>query len=152
LLLPIQPAGQSGKKNPHGGDVDHRGSLHYRPRFEAGHRSAELWDTTGSIEITVKNEKDEAVIAAVRNHLRSIAADFARGAFDKPFQIHGEVPTGVHEMQADKDSIAYRYEDLPQGGAVRIVTTNARAQEAVHAFLRYQITEHHTGDPTEVKR
>jgi hypothetical protein len=106
----------------------------------------------GSIEITVKNEKDEAVIAAVRNHLRSIAADFARGAFDKPFQTHGEVPPGVTEMQADKDSIAYRYEDLPQGGAVRIVTTDARAQEAVHAFLRYQIKEHQTGDPTEVKR
>jgi hypothetical protein len=106
----------------------------------------------GSIEITVKNEKDKAVIAAVRNHLRSIAADFARGAFDKPFQTHGEVPPGVNEMQADKNAIAYRYEDLPQGGAVRIVTTNARAQEAVHAFLRYQITEHQTGDPTDVKR
>jgi hypothetical protein len=106
----------------------------------------------GFIEITVKNEKDEAVIAAVRSHLRSIAADFARGAFDKPFQTHGEMPPGVPEMQVDKASIAYRYEDLPQGGAVRIMTTNARAQEAVHAFLRYQIKEHQTGDPMEVKR
>src|SRR6478736_6877684 len=106
----------------------------------------------GSIEVTVKNEKDEAAIAAVRSHLRSIAADFARGAFDKPFQTHGEVPRGVNEMEADKDSIAYRYEDLPQGGAVRLVTTDARAQEAVHAFLRYQIKEHQTGDPTDMKR
>jgi hypothetical protein len=45
-----------------------------------------------------------------------------------------------------QNSIAYRYEDLPQEGAVRIVTTNARAQEAVHAFLTYEITEHQTGE------
>jgi hypothetical protein len=32
------------------------------------------------------------------------------------------------------------------------VTTNARAEEAVHAFLRYQIKEHQTGDPMEVRR
>jgi hypothetical protein len=55
-------------------------------------------------------------------------------------------------MQVDKESIAYRYEDLPQGGAVRIVTANDRARKAVHQFLRYQIKEHQIGDPTEVKR
>jgi hypothetical protein len=106
----------------------------------------------GSIEVTVKNEKNEAVIAAVRSHLRSIAADFARGAFDKPFQTHGELPAGAAEMQINTESIAYRYEDLPQGGVVRIVTTNNRALNAVHEFLRYQITQHQTGDPTELKR
>jgi hypothetical protein len=106
----------------------------------------------GAIEVTVKNAKDEATIAAVRSHLRSIADEFAHGSFDKPFQTHGEVPAGVPEMRADKDSITYRYEELPQGGIVRIVTTNDRALTAVHQFLRYQITEHQTGDATEVKR
>ena len=43
--------------------------------------------------------------------------------------------------------ITYRYEDLAGGGAVRIETKDARALDAVHAFLRYQITEHGTGDP-----
>ncbi|PYR73529.1 MAG: hypothetical protein DMF86_20265 [Acidobacteria bacterium] len=32
-------------------------------------------------------------------------------------------------------------------GRVRITTKDARALEAVHAFLRYQIKEHRTGDP-----
>jgi hypothetical protein len=101
----------------------------------------------GSIEVTVKNEKDEAAIAAVRSHLRSIAADFARGEFDKPFHTHGEVPPGVPEMQKSKLKITYRYEDLAQGGIVRIETKDARALDAIHAFLRYQVTEHQTGDP-----
>jgi hypothetical protein len=106
----------------------------------------------GSIEITVKNEQDDAVIAAVRSHLRSIAADFARADFDKPFQTHWEVPPGVPEMQKSRQKITYRYRDLPQGGAVRIDTKDARALDAVHAFLRYQITEHGTGDPKQNDR
>jgi hypothetical protein len=106
----------------------------------------------GSIEITVKNEKDEAVITAVRSHLRSISADFAGGDFDKPFQTHEEVPPGVPEMQKSRQKITYRYEELPQGGAVRIETKDPQALAAVHAFLRYQITEHKTGDPKQNER
>jgi hypothetical protein len=103
----------------------------------------------GSIEVTVKNEGDDDALAAIRSHLRSIAADFARGVFDKPFQTHGEVPPGVPEMQQSRQKITYRYEDLARGGAVRIETNDARALDAVHAFLRYQITEHGTGDPKQ---
>lgn len=106
----------------------------------------------GFIEVTVKNAKDQGTIAAIRSHLQSIAADFARGSFAKPFQTHGEVPPGVPEMRADKDSITYRYEELPLGGRVRIATSDDHARNAVHQFLRYQIKEHQTNDPMEVKR
>ena len=101
----------------------------------------------GSIEVTVRDGTDQQALAAVRSHLRAIAKQFAAGEFDKPFETHGEVPPGVAQMQKSKDQIAYRYEDVPQGGAVRITTGDARALDAVHAFLRYQIAEHHTGDP-----
>jgi hypothetical protein len=102
----------------------------------------------GSIEVTVRDQTDDAAIAAVRNHLRSIASEFAAGRFDKPFQTHGEVPPGVPEMRRSM-SIVYKYEQLPQGGAVRLETKDIRARDAVHAFLRYQITEHRTGDPLQ---
>jgi hypothetical protein len=105
----------------------------------------------GSIEVTVKDAGDIRNLEAIRSHLRAIAGDFARGRFDKPFQTHGEVPPGVATMQAGSGSIAYRYEDLPDGGAVRIETSDARLIEAVHAFLRYQITEHHTSDTLNLR-
>jgi len=111
-----------------------------------------LTATGGSIEVTVKNQRDEKTIAAIRSHLQSIASGFAGGHFDKPFQTHGEVPAGVVEMQNNSQKIAYRYEDLPRGGAVRIETNDAGALDAVHSFLRYQITEHRTGDPMQYKR
>lgn len=111
-----------------------------------------LAPTGGSIEVTVKDQSDAATIAAVRSHLRSIAREFTDGRFDKPFQTHGEVPPGVADMQNGKQNISYRYVDLPQGGAVGIETTDPRALDAVHAFLRYQITEHRTGDSMQLKK
>jgi len=111
-----------------------------------------LMPTGGSIEVTANNATDRTTITAIRTHLRSIAGEFSRGEFDKPFETHGEVPPGASVMRERSQEIAYRYDDLPQGGAVRINTKDARALDAVHAFLRYQITEHKTGDPLELKR
>lgn len=111
-----------------------------------------LTPTGGAIEVTVKAGTDAAVIAAVKDHLHSIADEFARGKFDKPFQTHGEVPPGVDVMQKSSRVISYTYEDLPRGGTVHIETGDGRALDAVHAFLKYQITEHRSGDPVEVKR
>ena len=106
----------------------------------------------GAIEVTVNSRTDRAVVDEVRRHLRSIASEFAAGNFDKPFQTHGEVPPGVAAMRQSRRAISYRYEDVRLGGAVRIETNDTSARDAVHQFLRYQITEHRTGDPLEVKR
>jgi hypothetical protein len=43
-------------------------------------------------------------------------------------------------------------EETKAGGRERIRTTDAEALEAVHDFLRFQITEHQTGDAREVKK
>ena len=55
-------------------------------------------------------------------------------------------------MQRLRDRIAYRHEDMRDGGRIRISTRHARALAAVHEFLRFQITEHKTGDSLEVTR
>ena len=102
--------------------------------------------TGGSIRVTVNKDADPKVLDAVRGHLRTIAGEFSRGDFGKPFQTHDEVPAGVAEMKSAARAITYRYEDIAGGGAVRIRTADARALKAIHDFLRYQITEHKTGD------
>jgi hypothetical protein len=55
-------------------------------------------------------------------------------------------------MKRLRDRIAYAYEDVPGGGRVRITTRHATALAAVHQFLRYQITDHKTGDRLEITR
>jgi hypothetical protein len=100
----------------------------------------------GAIEVTANRADDRATIDAIRSHLQTIATQFAEGRFDAPFATHGEVPPGAPVMQEQKNAITYRYEPVANGGRVRIVAANLDAVSAVHAFLRYQIREHKTGD------
>jgi hypothetical protein len=84
--------------------------------------------------------------------LKAIAAEYARGDFSKPFATHGEVPPGVSTMQQRKAMMTFKYQETPEGGRVTIATSDPDALAAVHAFLRYQITEHRTGEPLTVTR
>lgn len=100
----------------------------------------------GAIEVTVNDPKDAVNLAAIRKHLRQVAKDFAQGDFRSPLATHAELPAGAAAMQAAKDKITYRYEELPGGARVRIATADPDARRAVHEFLGYQVREHRTGD------
>jgi len=153
---PTMPKGMSHEEHMKQMEKDEalkkRGAEAMRFDQDATTHHFKLMAAGGSIEVTVNNATDATTIAAIRTHLQSIAAEFSRGEFDKPFKTHGEVPPGVSVMRERSQKIAYRYDDAPQGGAVRISTKDAQALDAVHAFLRYQITEHKTGDPLDLQR
>ena len=111
-----------------------------------------LYEDGGEIEVTVKDRNDKANLTAIRSHLPHIAKMFADGDFSTPHFVHaGDVP-GSAEMKRLRDRIAYAYDEIPNGGRVRITTRFARALSAVHEFLRYQITDHKTGDSLEITR
>ena len=75
---------------------------------------------------------------------------FADGDFSMPMAIHDRVPPGAETMQRLVAKISYTYEQTDLGGRVRIRTSDPAALDAVHAFLRFQIEDHRTGDPLEV--
>jgi len=50
-------------------------------------------------------------------------------------------------MKRSKSQIKYEFESMESGGRVKISTMNREAIDAVHEFLRFQITDHQTGDP-----
>jgi hypothetical protein len=105
----------------------------------------------GAIEVATNVASDAINREAIRTHLKEIARNFARGIFDKPFATHAEMPPGVAQLQRLTNVVLYRYEETDRGGRVLITTTNREALSAIHEFLRYQITEHRTGDPTSIK-
>ena len=103
----------------------------------------------GAIEVTVNDAKDTGNLQAIRMHLKHIAALFSNGDFSIPMFVHSGIPPGVTEMKDRRPDITYTFEELPAGGRVRITTTNHDALNAVHDFLNFQITDHHTGDTTQ---
>ena len=106
----------------------------------------------GRIEVTVKDPSDADNLKQIRMHLPHIAKMFGDGNFDVPHFVHDRSVPGTADMATLKGRIRYRYEEIPDGGRVRISTPDAKALAAIHAFLRFQIQDHRTGDPLEIRR
>ena len=111
-----------------------------------------LFADGGAIDVGVKNAGDTANATAIRSHLPHIAMMFGEGNFEAPMLVHDskQVP-GTAVMAARKSHIRYEYVETKAGGRVNITTTDPEALAAVHAFLRFQIADHKTGDPTTVR-
>jgi len=107
-----------------------------------------LKDNGGVIVAEANDSNDKDSIAKIRMHFSEIAESFSRGDFSMPQEIHGRVPPGVPEMTELKDKISYTFHESEKGGEVQITTQDERALKAIHEFLRFQIEDHHTGDPT----
>jgi hypothetical protein len=105
----------------------------------------------GVIQVTANSAADEGSVKGVRMHLKNIAAAFQSGDFNIPMFVHDQTPPGAPEMKKLKERINYRYEALTNGGQVAISSTDVEAVKAIHEFLKFQITEHRTGDALEVK-
>jgi hypothetical protein len=103
-----------------------------------------LYADGGAIEVTANDAKDTESRDQIRLHLSHIAVMFAAGNFQAPMLIHDQVPPGVPTLRRLK--VSYRFEEIPDGGRVRIATKNQEALSAVHQFLQFQISDHRTGD------
>ena len=128
-------------------DLKNRGALAMGFDQETSEHHFLIRKNGGAIVVVSKDANDHQQIASIRSHLREIAEAFADGSFEKPVATHAELPPGAAMMQEKKDRITYRYVEQPDGGTVIIESIDSAAQQAIHEFLRYQITEHKTGDP-----
>ena len=111
-----------------------------------------LFPDGGAIDVGVTDVADAKNRDAIRSHLSHIAMMFAGGDFTAPMLVHdsSSVP-GTKIMAERKAAIRFQYVETPNGGRVNIVTTDPTALAGVHEFLKYQIAEHKTGDPTTVR-
>lgn len=112
-----------------------------------------LYEDGGAIDVSVNDAADAKNRDAIRSHLPHIAMMFGQGDFDAPMMVHDSknVP-GTAAMATLKDAIVYKYVETPKGGRVNITTTDTAALSAVHAFMKFQITDHKTGDPLTVRK
>jgi hypothetical protein len=110
-----------------------------------------LKSTGGVIQVQAKDSANAANRNEIRMHLGHIAKAFQSGDFDIPMFVHDTVPPGVPEMKRLQKNIQYSFEETPNGGCVVISSSNKEALEAIHRFLRFQIQEHKTGDPMDVR-
>ena len=106
----------------------------------------------GTIQVEANNAKDTESRDQIRGHLRHITMMFSEGNFEVPMLIHEKTPPGSEVMQKLKGEINYEFKETDRGALIQISTANTQALQAIHKFLKFQIKEHMTGDPLEVKR
>ena len=127
----------------------------YRAMQERGEKTMGVDQTTsshgfqslpdGGRIVLVRDINDSAGVARIRAHLRDMQRAFGAGDFSMPMFIHMKTVPGVSVMAARHNLIRYTESDLPDGAALRIVTTDSAAVAAIHQFLAFQRTEHHAG-------
>jgi hypothetical protein len=111
-------------------------------QYTSAHVFEDLADG-GRVVLDREDGTDSVGIAAVRQHMRDIAAAFRAADFTKPFQVHAEDVPGTRVLAARRAALTYEAVDRPRGAEVRIRTTDSAAVAAVHAFLAFQRTAHH---------
>ncbi len=105
-----------------------------------------LYANGGEINVAANDVSDKASIEQIRMHLGHIVGQFSAGNFNAPMLIHDTTPPGVPTMTRLKGDIKYEYSETPRGARIRLITANSQAVDAIHAFLLFQIIDHHTGD------
>ena len=105
-----------------------------------------LYSNGGEINVATNDARDKDSLEQIRMHLGHIAKMFSAGNFNAPMLIHDTTPPGVPTMQRLKADIRYDYSETPKGARIRLITANSQAVDAIHAFLLFQIIDHHTGD------
>ena len=153
-LLPISIAGllfsSPAPAQDHAAGVDQRGDLAMGFAHTATEHHFTLTKTGGVIAASAKDAQDDASKQAIVRHFRHIAEAFKSGDFEMPMFIHGRVPPGVPELKRLRERIDYRVEPTDSGARIVITTSNAKALDALHRFLRFQIEDHRTGDSTDI--
>mgnify|MGYP003578755641 CR=1 FL=1 len=92
-------------------------------------------------------------VDGIRKHLMQLSQMFGHGDMEMPAMVHEtHAMPGLEDLAKLKDKINYTYKDTAQGGRVEIVTKDKDALKAVHAFLKYQIADHKTGEKTDVTK
>ena len=100
----------------------------------------------GEIIVQADDLSDKASVEQIRIHLNHIVGMFANGNFDAPMFIHDTNPPGIATMIRLKSAIRYTITETETGAKIRILTSSPETTDAVHAFLLFQIIDHHTGD------
>jgi hypothetical protein len=151
--LTLQPQGAAAPPQDHSKheEMEHRGNQGMGFDQDKITHHFLLRKDGGAIQVTANSTNDKTSKEEIHMHLHHITQAFKSGDFNIPMFVHDQTPPGVDVMTKLKDQIHYKYETAANGGRVVISSANAEAVTAIHDFLKFQITEHKTGDALEVK-
>lgn len=102
----------------------------------------------GAVEITAKDANDESTIKAIQSYLKKESDMWTKGNFDTVAAVYGKAPESTVQLKKLRDNVTYAVVPEENGAVVRMLTVNPMAKTAIHDYLKFQIEQLKTGDPT----
>jgi len=102
----------------------------------------------GAIEVSAKDPNDEATVKAVQVYLKKESDLWTKGNFENQTAIYGRLPEGTPQLKKMRDEVTFEAVREDNGGVLRMFTVNPQARSAIYDYLRFQIDQLKTGDPT----
>lgn len=109
-------------------------------QYTSAHRFEPLPD--GGRITLARDTDDPAGAAQIRAHLAEVAEAFRRGDFTVPGFVHDREVPGTAIMASRRARISYAADTVPNGGSLRIHSTDSVAISAIHQFLAFQRQDH----------
>ncbi len=100
----------------------------------------------GVIEFTAKDPNDTVSIAAIQKYLDLQRDQLEKGKVDVDADVHGKIPDGLLVVKRMRGEITFYTVKSDNGAVLRMFSVNEQARQAIHEFMKFQITEHKTGD------
>ena len=99
----------------------------------------------GTQRVVAKNPKDHRQVRLVRQHLKEIRKDFARGDFSGPAHIHGSDMPGLAQLKAaTPGAVKIAYRDVDGGAELAYSTKDSQLGSALHQWFDAQLSDHGT--------
>ena len=101
----------------------------------------------GVMEFTAKDPGDTSTISALQKYMNAQKDLFEKGKIDADAEVHSRVPDGVPALKKLRNEITFFAVKSENGAALRMFSVDNEARQAIQQFLKFQISEHKTGDP-----
>lgn len=97
----------------------------------------------GGIQQVVTKHRDPRQVALIREHMTTIARQFAAGDFEAPEHIHGHDMPGLAVLRtAQPGELKIHYRDLPDGAEIVYRSDEPRLVAALHEWFDAQLSDH----------
>ncbi len=102
----------------------------------------------GVIEISPKDANDSATMDLIQKHCEALVGNLGDGDFDATLPPGVAPPPSVAQLRKLRNQINFQAAPTDTGWSVRMLTIDPAATQAIQDFLRFQIAQRKTGDPT----
>lgn len=99
----------------------------------------------GVVELASKDPNDTGTIEAIRKYLQSQKDLWEKGK-DPVAEVHTRAPESANLMRKLRNDITFYTAKTDTGAVLRMFSINEQARDAIQDYLKFEITEHKTGD------